>query len=220
MTGEPSVLFEDNHLLVVCKPAGMPSQPDHSGDPSLVDWGMAYLKQRHGKPGAVYLGLPHRLDRPVSGVMALARTSKAAARLARAFADRTAHKRYLAVLERPPEPPAAALDDWLLPGDRERPTRVVRRGTPGAQAAQLRYAALAPCSLGAVVEIELGTGRKHQIRAQLAARGWPILGDTRYGARRPYRAGAIALHAHKLTLPHPIGGAPVTFVAPSPWSAT
>lgn len=214
---EPEVIHEDNHLLVVNKPPGMLSQGDRTGDPSILDWGKASIKARHGKPGNVFLALVHRLDRPTSGVMVLARTSKAASRLSDAVRRRRFEKRYWAILERPPEPEADELVDLLRSGRGGGPTEVVPSGTAGrTREAVLRYRTLGETELGALVEVDLETGRKHQIRAQLAHRGWPVAGDRRYGARRGWMPGRIALHARALTLPHPVGGGTQTFVADPP----
>lgn len=203
---EPIVLYVDNHLLVLDKPAGMLSQGDATGDLSLLDWGKAYLKAEFDKPGNVFLGLVHRLDRPTSGVMVFARTSKAASRLSAAVRERRLQKTYLALCCREPSAAQGLLEDWLLPGRDGGSSRIVAEGTAGAQHAALRWQLLGSDAAGALCEIALLTGRKHQIRAQFAHRGAPLRGDSRYGADRPYRPGAIALHASRLAFPHPIGG--------------
>lgn len=211
------VLYEDNHLLAVDKPAGLLVQADRTGDPDALALAKTYLKAVYAKPGDVYLGLVHRLDRPVSGVLLFARTSKAAGRLSDAFRSRRVTKRYLALVAgAPPAGGWQTVSVHLAHG----PTgtaRVVAPDTPGAQAASLAWRTLAGDGRTALVEVDLHTGRKHQIRAQLAALGWPVLGDLRYGAVAPFADGrAIALHAARLTVPHPTRGEDVTVVAPPP----
>lgn len=210
------VLYEDNHLLAVVKPAGLLAQGDRTGDLSVVDLAAAYLRARYGKPGKVYVGLVHRLDRPVSGVLLLARTSKAAARLSAQFRDGTVVKTYLAVVQPAPAADAAGLTAWL--GDRADPqgrTPAAAAPFPGAREARLGYRVRARAAGAALLEVEPVTGRRHQIRAQLALDGCPVLGDVKYGARGPARR-AIALHAWRLAVRHPVGGAPLVFEAPLP----
>lgn len=214
--GSLTILYEDNHLLAVVKPAGLLAQGDRTGDPSVVDLAAAYLAARYGKPGKVYIGLLHRLDRPVSGVLLLARTSKAAARLSAQFRDGTVVKTYLAVVEPAPAADGAELTAWL--GDRPDPrgrTPAARAPFPGAREARLGYRVRARAGGAALLEIAPITGRRHQIRAQLALDGCPILGDVKYGARGPARR-ALALHAWRLAVRHPVGGEPLVFEAPLP----
>lgn len=212
------VLYLDNHLLVVDKPAGMLSQEDRTGDLDVVTWAKAEIKQRFNKPGNVFVGLVHRLDRPVSGVMVLARTSKAAGRLSDQFRRRVIDKRYLAIVEGTLAGTGEAID-WLLKG----PTGTVNRvpaNTPGAKEARLRWRQLASTARYTLVEVKLMTGRAHQIRVQLAGMGTPIVGDLRYGASGPLGDGhGIALHAVRLTLEHPTRKEPMTWVSapPSSW---
>lgn len=213
---EPKVLYEDNHLLVVTKPFGMLSQGDATGDASVVDWAKGYIQHRYAKPGAVYLGLVHRLDRPVGGVLLLARTSKAAARLSAQFRERLTVKDYLALVEVPPQPTQGRLQAWIKPGRGSAPSTVCEYEQPGAQQAVLSYRTLGAAPAGTLLEVVLGTGRKHQIRAQLAHAGWPICGDRRYGAKRPWPRGQIALWAHRLTITHPVTRETLTFSAPAP----
>ena len=214
-----TVLYLDNHLLVVDKPAGRLVQGDATGDPNLVTEAKAYLKDRFDKPGNVFVGLVHRLDRPTSGVVVLARTSKAAGRLSDQFRRRTTDKRYLAVLDGVLDPEGQAIDG-LQKADGS--VRIVDLGDPGAQRAALRWRTLAVEGGRSLVDVHLETGRKHQIRAQLAARGAPVLGDFRYGSpREPFAEGrGIALHAWRLGLEHPTQREPRMFEAPPPpsWS--
>lgn len=194
------VVHLDNHLLVVVKPAGLLAQADRTGDADLLTLGKAFLKEEFNRPGNVFLGLVHRLDRPVSGLMVLARTSKAAARLSAQFRERTVEKRYVALVEGRLSG-AQTFRDVLLKENEQ--VRVVEAGTEGGKSAELHVTPRATHGGVTLVEIELGTGRAHQIRVQLASRGLPIVGDRRYGAKQAFRAGAIALHSHCLSLDHP-----------------
>jgi len=213
-------LYLDNHLLAVSKPPGLLTQADRTGDPDLLTLAKAYLKERFDKPGDVFVGLVHRLDRPTSGVVMLARTSKAASRLSDQFRRRVPTKRYLAIAE-------GDLGDggaWTERID------AIDKGGGGSvgvvavgegQRAALCYRTLARESGQSLVEVKLLTGRKHQIRAQLAELGAPILGDFRYGNPTAFADGhGIALHAYRLTVEHPTQPDPVTVVAPPPeaWS--
>ncbi|WP_412068054.1 RluA family pseudouridine synthase [Rubrivirga sp. IMCC43871] len=205
-------LYLDNHLLVVSKPPGMLAQGDITGDTDVVTWAKAFLKERFDKPGNVFVGLVHRLDRPTSGVLALARTSKAAGRLSEQFRQRTPQKRYLAVVTgRLPD--AGEAVDGL--DDSGTSVRVVPEGR--GKRAVLRWRTLARADGRALVEVTLETGRKHQIRAQLAARGAPVVGDLRYGDGPPFADGrGIALHGWSLAIDHPTRREGMTFTAPPP----
>lgn len=203
------ILYEDNHLLVVEKPVNMPVQADSSGDPDLLTALKAYVKEKYHKPGDVYLGLVHRLDRPVGGVMVFARTSKAAARLTAQFSNHTAKKRYAAVVCGRPCA-EATLSDWLRKDEATFSSAVVTEGTEGAKPARLHYATLAVNSGCALTDIELYTGRPHQIRVQMQHAGFPLYGDQRYNPEaRPGQQ--IALWAYALTLQHPTLNEPMTF---------
>jgi 23S rRNA pseudouridine1911/1915/1917 synthase len=216
------VLFEDNHLLAMVKPAGMLTQPDRTGDVSLLDLAKRYLKVTYGKPGEVYLGLVHRLDRPVGGVIVFARTSKAARRLSEQFRGRTARKIYWALVEGAPDPPEGELVHRLIGSGTM--MRAAPPDTPEGQEARLAYRTLERARGASLVEVELITGRKHQIRAQLAAIGCPVVGDIKYGAKRltPGRreertiVGAIRLFARSLVFSHPVTGRDVTVEAKPP----
>ena len=209
MTPPFPILYEDNHLLVVEKPVNVPVQADVTGDDDLLSMCRRYIKAAYNKPGEAFLALVHRLDRPVGGVMVFARTSKAAARLTAQFKGRTAKKRYAAVVEGCP-PAEKRLVDFLLKDERTHSSAVVPEGTDGAKRAQLCYRKLAACGDRALLDIELFTGRPHQIRVQLAHDGFPILGDQRYNpAARP--GMQICLWAYALTIQHPTLGEEMTF---------
>lgn len=214
------VLYEDNHLLVVEKPVNVPVQPDASGDRDLLTILKDYIKQKYNKPGEVYLGLVHRLDRPVGGVMVFARTSKAAARLAGQFRGRSAKKSYLA-LTTGPAPYYEALEHYLLKDGATNTVRVVPPETPQAKKAALSFR-LAACEKGmCLLDVALATGRSHQIRVQLVHRGLPVWGDARYNpAAKPGQQ--IALWAYALALEHPTTQERLRFVslpAGGPWGA-
>lgn len=216
---QPTILYEDNHLLAIDKPVGLPTMGVEEGLPSLLAWAKADIKRRYAKPGNVYLGAMSRLDAPVSGVVLFARTSKAASRLTEQFRSRAVEKTYWALVAGHP-PPAGRCVDWLEKDERHRRMHLASAVQPGAQEARLRFRRLAVLPRAHWLQIELDTGRKHQIRLQLASRGWPILGDRKYGSRAPFPAG-IALHARRLVCTHPTRGTPLELVAPVPeaWRA-
>lgn len=207
------VLYEDNHLLVVVKPANLPTQADRSGDEDLLCILKGYIGNKYQKPGNVYLGLVHRLDRPVGGVMVFARTSKAAARLSAAFAGHDQDRRYFAVLNGKLDG-ARRLEDWLLKDGRTGMVRCVSAQTPGAKRALLDTSPLADREGKTLTEVCLHTGRAHQIRVQHAHAGLPLWGDARYGGGKPGQQ--IALWAVWLSLRHPTRPEVLSFAAPPP----
>ena len=207
------VLYGDNHLLVVVKPPNLPVQADRSGDDDLLSIMKRYIGNKYQKPGTVYLGLVHRLDRPVGGVMVLARTSKAAARLSAAFAAHEQDKRYLAVLQGTMTG-ERTLEDALLKDGRTGTVRVVSPEVPGAKNARLRTRPLGSREGLTLSEVTLYTGRAHQIRVQHAHAGFPLWGDARYGGGRPGQQ--IALWAASLALEHPTRHETMRFSAPPP----
>jgi 23S rRNA pseudouridine1911/1915/1917 synthase len=210
------VLYEDNHLLGVAKPAGMLVQGDSTGDPTLLDLARAYLKLNYAKPGNVYVGLVHRLDRPVSGVVLLARTSKAASRLSAQFRAGTPRKEYLAVIEERPAAAAGELCAHLAAqGDAQGMTRAAGAPFVGSREARLRYRVEAAARDRTLVHVDLLTGRRHQIRVQFALVGCPIWGDRKYGSSHVL-AGRIALHAARLEVAHPVSGQPLVLEATPP----
>lgn len=211
------VLHLDNHLLVVNKPPGLLAQADVTGDPDLLTLGKAFLKDRFRKPGNVFLGLVHRLDRPASGVIVLARTSKAAARLSEQFRRRSPRKTYLAIVEGKIEG-EGTLRHHLVKEDGR--VRMVDSSHPSGREAELHWRALGTRETGegksSLLQVDLVTGRAHQIRVQVSAMGHPIVGDMRYGAERELDGRNIALHSRALTIEHPTLREAMTFVAPPP----
>lgn len=203
-------VYEDNHLLVVVKPQGKLTQSDETGDLSLQDECKQYIKEKYQKPGEVYLGLVHRLDRPVGGLVAFARTSKSASRLSEQLRVHHMEREYLAVVEGEDLPARGDLRDWLLQGE-DGLVRVVPEGTPGAKEARLRYERLGARDGTALVHLRLETGRKHQIRVQLSHLGYPIRYDMRYGHGE--RGRDIALFGAVLRLTHPTLKKEMTFTA-------
>jgi 23S rRNA pseudouridine1911/1915/1917 synthase len=209
------VLFEDNHLLAVLKPAGLPTMGAKPGRQSLLDAAAAYIKRKYHKPGNVYLGVVSRLDAPTTGVLLMARTSKAAARLNEQFRSGRVQKTYWAIVEGTPQPPAGQLEDWVIKHDRHRRMLVASENTPGAKLAKLSYRLLSPGRRCSLLEVNLETGRKHQIRLQFSERGHPVVGDRKYAARQSFPKG-IALHARRLVLVHPVRKTELEIVAPLP----
>lgn len=223
MSDTPTILFEDNHCVAVAKPAGLLTQGVPPGIPTLESQVKAYLKERYHKPGNVYLGIPHRLDRPVSGVVVFARNTKAARRLAEQFQQRQVTKLYWAAVEGDVQPEEGVWENWLRKLAEEARSERAEPGEAGAKHSLLRYRRLRPCAGGTLLELHPETGRMHQIRLQAALRGWPVRGDQLYGARLPFgppvelpRDRIIALHARSLTFLHPIRYEPLTVVAPPP----
>ena len=194
------VVYEDNHLLVVVKPPNMPTQADASGDPDLHTTMKQYIAEKYQKPGAVYLGLVHRLDRPVGGLVVLARTSKAADRLSEQVRKKTLARQYVAAV-RGDARETAELCDWLLKDERTNTVRAVAANTPGAKDAKLVYQKAGEADGLSLLRVKLFTGRSHQIRVQLSHSGCPIWGDARYGAGKP--GEQIALWGAHLGLVHP-----------------
>lgn len=203
------VLYEDNHILVVLKPAGILTQGDSSGRMNLLDMAKDYLKVKYNKPGNVFLGLVHRLDRQTAGVIVFARTSKAAGRLSDQFRKHAAEKIYWAVVEGAPEKDSGLREDYLARNGSK--TVKVESGRPDAQLASLSYKTLKKGDKTSLLEVNLHTGRKHQIRAQLAESGTPIAGDVKYGSRTPPKNDSIGLAAKTLRFTHPTTGEKLTF---------
>ena len=219
----PEIIYEDNHLIVVNKPAGILTQGDSTGDTSLFDCTKEYLKTKYNKPGDVFLGLLHRLDRPVSGVICFARTSKAASRVSEQFRTKKTQKVYHAIIEGIPARKNAHLKNWLIStkGNKSSSSKITINKQNNAKQAELKYLVLKTHNNQSLVEIELLTGLKHQIRAQMAFIGTPISGDFRYSPKSftPQKINnghAILLHARKLSLIHPTKKDELTFTASYP----
>ena len=207
------IVYEDNHLLVVVKPPNMPTQADASGDPDLHSTMKQYIAEKYNKPGAVYLGLVHRLDRPVGGLVVLARTSKAADRLSAQVREKTLARQYVAAV-RGSTPGRMELNDWLLKDERTNTVRAVAAGTPGAKDARLVYEKAGEADGLSLIRVKLFTGRSHQIRVQTSHSGFPIWGDARYGAGKP--GEQIALWGAHLGLVHPTKKEEMQFTAMPP----
>lgn len=210
------ILFEDNHLLVVNKQGGMLVQGDKTGDEPLLDAGKRYIKEKYNKPGAVFLGVVHRLDRPVSGVTVLARTSKALSRMNRLFQTREVEKTYWAVSHIAPPSAEAKLVHWLQKDSRRNVTQAFTKEREGAKRAELSYRLLSQKKDQYLVEVLPLTGRPHQIRVQLASMGCPIAGDLKYGFPTPHPDQNISLHARRLSFVHPVRKEPLEIIAPLP----
>jgi 23S rRNA pseudouridine1911/1915/1917 synthase len=210
------VLYEDNHLIAVNKAWGEIVQADKSGDAPLSARVADYLRERYGKPGRAFVGVIHRLDRPTSGVVVFARTSKALARMNEAFRGREVRKTYWAAVSEPPPQPQGRLVHYLVRNAEKNKSFAYDAPRPGAVRGSLSYRELAASERYHLLEIELETGRHHQIRSQLQVVGCPIKGDLKYGAHRSNPGGGIHLHARSLSFAHPVGGEPVSIVAPPP----
>lgn len=210
------ILYIDNHLIAVNKKPGEISQGDKTGDPSLLETVKEYLKVTYNKPGNVYLGLVHRIDRPVSGVLLFARTSKAAERMSAMIRERQFKKIYWAVVKNRPAEETATLEHYLIKNPHQNKSYVTTAGNPEARKASLTYHLVRSLERYHLLEIELHTGRHHQIRTQLAAIGCPIRGDIKYGFDRSNPDGSIHLHARSITFEHPVTHAPITIVANPP----
>lgn len=212
-----TVLYEDNHLIIVNKQAGEIVQGDKTGDTPLSDIVKDWLKEKHNKPGNVYLGVVHRLDRPVSGVVLFAKTSKALPRLNKMFAEHDkVSKTYWAIVQNRPQASKGTLTHWLTRQEKNNTARAYDREVPGSKKAVLDYELIASGERYHLLEIHLHTGRHHQIRCQLAKMGCPIKGDLKYGAPRSNPDRSISLHARNLTLEHPVSHETISVTAPVP----
>src|SRR3989337_201728 len=211
-----TVIFEDNHLLVVNKASGILVQSDISGDIPLVDLCKNYIKEKYKKPGAVFMGLVHRLDRPVTGIVVLTRTSKALERMNALFRNKETEKIYWAVVKNKPMAEQGTLKHWLLKDEKKNRTTAFKKETAGTQYAELSYSVIATGAGCWLLEIKPITGRSHQIRVQLASMGCPIKGDLKYGDSTANEDESICLHARQLSFLHPIKKEKVIFKAPLP----
>ncbi|MBD3672910.1 MAG: RluA family pseudouridine synthase [Planctomycetaceae bacterium] len=212
-----SILLEDGPILVVNKPAGLPTETPRGGGDSLVEWVKTYLKEKYEKPGNVYLGIPHRLDKPVSGAIVFSRNSKCAARLSEQFRERTVGKVYWAALSKRPEQSQGMLHDWIKKHATEARAVAASPEEPTAKEARLQYEIIEQETASYfLVRVELITGRMHQIRWQFASRGYPVVGDELYGGDSYGDQDRILLHARELTFQHPIRYDDVKVTAPLP----
>lgn len=211
------ILYEDNHLIAVNKAPGEIVQGDKTGDKPLSDTLKEYIKRKYNKPGEVFLGVPHRLDRPTSGVVLFARTSKALVRLNEMFKNHDAmRKTYWAIVQGAPKQPEARLENYLVRNEQQNKSYIAKPGAKDAKLAVLTYRTLTRGDHYSLLEVELLTGRHHQIRCQLAAIGCPIKGDMKYGAKRSNPDGSISLHARQITFVHPVRKEQLTITAPVP----
>lgn len=210
------ILYEDNHLLIVNKRPGEIVQADKTGDVPLLDTLKEYIRQKYKKPGEVFLGLVHRIDRPVSGIVIFARTSKALTRMTKIIREREFEKTYLAIVEQLPAITEKSLSHFLVKNESANKSYIVSEGTPGSKKAELTYKHVASGKTLHLLEIDLHTGRHHQIRVQLAKEGLIIRGDLKYGARRSNKDASICLHAKRVRFKHPVGDKPIEVNAPLP----
>ena len=218
------VLFEDNHIIAINKRCGDIVQGDKTGDKPLSEIVKSFLKTKYSKPGNVYLGIPHRLDRPTSGVVMFAKTSKSLSRLNQIFKDGKVQKYYWAVTKNNPEKQEDTLTHWLRKNEKTNKSTYFKKETVKAKKAVLHYRVLKKLERYFIIEIELVTGRHHQIRCQLSAIGCPVRGDLKYGYDRSNNDGGIDLHAKKIIFEHPINGKKIIIDAPvrdtKIWNAT
>lgn len=213
------VVYTDNHIIIVNKAPGEIVQGDKTGDEPLSETVKGWIKERFGKPGNVFLGVVHRLDRPVGGLVVFARTSKALTRLNDMFRNGEVHKRYWALTRQAPPRQQAELRQWLTSVETRNKSYVSDRPVDGAKEARLRYRLLGHSDSFNLLEVELLTGRKHQIRCQLASQGCPIRGDLKYGDKRSNPDGSISLLAHEIDFIHPVSGKRIHVMAPLPADA-
>jgi 23S rRNA pseudouridine1911/1915/1917 synthase len=211
-----SILYEDNHLLAINKASGMLVQGDVTGDKPLVDICKEYIKEKYKKPGEVFLGVVHRLDRPVTGVVIFARTSKALERMNELFRNRDTQKTYWALVAKNPSSPQGTLVHWLVKDEKKNKTTAFARDNPAGQRSELSYKLVSQKAGLFLLEVKPITGRPHQIRVQLASMGCPIVGDVKYGHPLPNQDGSICLHARTLEFVHPVKKEPVTITADLP----
>lgn len=215
------IVYEDNHLLVVNKKSGEITQGDKTGDECLAETYKAFIAQRDGKPGQVFLGIPHRLDRPVCGLVILTKTSKALERMCEMFRNGDVHKTYWALCCGKPSNPEGVLEDWIVRNEKQNKSYIVKR--PGgnvteAKLARLKYKYLRSTERYHLLEVELMTGRHHQIRCQLSHIGCPVKGDLKYGAPRSNPDGGICLQSHAVTFQHPVRKTDISLSADVPGS--
>ncbi len=213
---ELAVLFEDNHLIAINKQSGMLVQGDETGDEPLSETVKKFIKEKYGKPGAVFLGVVHRIDRPVSGVVVFARTSKSLERMNALFKNRETKKTYWALVGNKPAKAEDTLVHWLVKDEKKNKTTAYKREHPEGSRSELSYKIMGNQAGHYLLEINPITGRPHQIRVQLASMGCPIVGDLKYGFKEPNPDASICLHARELSFVHPVKNEPITITAPLP----
>ena len=213
------VLYEDNHLIVINKRVGDIVQGDKTGDTPLSEHVKQYIKKKYDKPGLVFLGVTHRLDRPTSGIVVFARTSKSLSRMNKMFAEKATEKIYWAIVKNPPKKEKDTLIHWLKRNPKQNKSYAYPKEIPDSKRAELEYTVLKKLDNYVLLQILLKTGRHHQIRAQLATLGSPIKGDLKYGFDRSNPDGGIHLHARKLSFEHPVKKEMISFTAPPPADA-
>jgi 23S rRNA pseudouridine1911/1915/1917 synthase len=211
-----TVVYEDNHLIIVNKSASEIVQGDKTGDTPLSETVKQYLKEKYQKPGNVFLGVPHRLDRPVSGLVVFAKTSKALSRLNEMFRTSEVKKTYWAIVKQCPREPEGELVHYLVRNEKQNKSYAYDREVPGSKKAILHYRLIGHSQNYYLLEVDLKTGRHHQIRCQLAKMGCPIKGDLKYGSERSNPDGSICLHARRITFVHPVSKERIEAVAPVP----
>lgn len=210
------VVYEDNHIIIVSKRSGEIVQGDKTGDRTLADDVKQYIKEKYAKPGNVFLGVVHRLDRPVWGLVVFAKTSKALSRLNDMFRTGDVHKIYWAITQNCPAEPEATLTDWIRRNEKQNKSYAYDREVPNSKKAMLHYKVIGRSDNYTLVEVNLMTGRHHQIRCQLANIGCPIKGDLKYGARRSNPDGSISLLARRIEFVHPVSKEHIMVEAPLP----
>lgn len=211
-----TVVYEDNHIIVVNKDSGEIVQGDKTGDTPLSDIVKEYIRQKYNKPGNVFLGVVHRLDRPVSGLVVFAKTSKALTRLNEMFRTGNVHKIYWAITRNIPPQPSGRLEQWIVRNEKQNKSYVYNREVPNSKKAILEYTTISTSDNYTLLEVRLMTGRHHQIRCQLAAMGCPIKGDLKYGAKRSNPDGSISLMSHHIEFIHPVSKETINLTAPLP----
>ena len=213
---DADILYEDNHLIAVNKRAGDIVQVDDTGDESLDEKVKKYIAKKYSKPNGAFLGVVHRLDRPVSGVILFAKTSKALERINKLFKGREMHKTYYAIVRKRPQPPAGNLVHYLIKNPQKNVTKAHDKEVAGSQRSELNYKLVGELDGYYVIEVDPITGRPHQIRVQLSTLGCPIVGDNKYGYPRGSLRKSICLHARRLQFIHPVKNEPILIVAPLP----
>lgn len=210
------VVYEDNHIIIVYKQSGEIVQGDKTGDKPLSDTVKEWIKVRYNKPGNVFLGVVHRLDRPVAGLVMFGKTSKATSRLNAMFREGQVHKTYWAIVSGTPKADEATLDNWLVRNEKQNKSYAYDHEVPNSKHALLRYKVIARSDNYTLLAVDLLTGRHHQIRCQLAHAGMPIKGDLKYGARRSNPDGSISLLSHRMSFVHPVSKKTIDITSPVP----